>query len=128
MKKILLPLCFLSIMLVVAGCHHDRDHVRAGGVTITNVHAPTSGADSIKFTADTSNLHILLYCPLGGSNHVVIHDMTTGNDLYNGSVTTVEQSFTGFIAGDSYAVICYSGEGTDNFGHVSSSFRNSGTI
>jgi hypothetical protein len=134
MKKLLLLLLCLPLILSLGSCGRDKDkdhdadkdrgHVQ--GVSISNVHAPTSGSDSIKFTPDSANLHILLFCPLGGINHVVIHDMTTGIDFFNGNATTTEQVFSGLIAGDSYAIICFSGPGTTNFSNASSSFRNSG--
>jgi archaellum component FlaF (FlaF/FlaG flagellin family) len=125
MKKILLFLVCLPFALLLGSCHNNNASV-GNSTTITNVHAPTSGSDSIKFTADTSLLHLLIFCPLGGTNHVVVHDMTTGNNPFDANVSTSNQTVAGLIPGDSYAIICYSGTGTTNFQHVASSFRNSG--
>ncbi len=67
-----------------------------------------------------------MFSPLGGTNHVVIHDMTTGNNVFDANVSTTDQLCPPLVAGDNYAIICYSGTGTDNFSHATSSFRNSG--
>ncbi len=126
MKKLLLIL-LLPFAVLIGSCHHNHSSV-GNTTTITNVHAPTSPSDSIKFTADTSHLSLLIFCPLGGTNHVVVHDMTSGNDVFNGDVTTSSQSIASLIPGDTYAVICFSGPGSSsNFVHVTSSFRNSGS-
>ena len=93
---------------------------------ITNVHAPTSGSDSIKFTADTSQIHLSIFSPLGGANHVIVRNMTSGINLLDTTVTSIDQYVSGFIATNNYAIICYSGNSTTNFTHASSSFRNSG--
>ena len=123
MKKILLLLLCLPFAFLINSCSHDGS---VGGTTITNVHAPTTGADSIKFTADTSHLHLMLFSPLGGVNHVIVRDMTAGTNLFDGNVTNTDQIVMGFVSGNSYAVISYSGTGTTNFTQVSSSFKNSG--
>lgn len=130
MKKLLLLLC-IPFIISLMSCDKDKGehhHGNKSGGNITNVHAPTSGSDSIIFTADSGSLRLLLFSPLGGSNHVIIHDVTTSTDLYNGDISNVDHLIAGFIPGDNYTIMCYAGTGgsTTNFTHVSSSFRNSG--
>ena len=134
MKNLVLLLCF-GFLLAGIGCGKKETPAKGGGKGntsgwgITNVHAPTSGSDSVYFTADSSHLGVLLFCPLGGNNHVVIHDWTTNTDIYNDVVSTNDTTTTNFTAGDNYSIRCYSGQGglQSNFLHVSSSYKNSGS-
>jgi hypothetical protein len=133
MKKLQIVL-LVSVFIFAAGCSKKEDGGGEKtppkgnvGSTITNVHAPTSGTDSITFTADTSALQLMVFSPLGGMNHVFVHDATANTDLFNSDVSTADLTISGFIAGDNYMIMCYSGHGTSaNFSHVASSFRNSG--
>ncbi|MEP7233853.1 MAG: hypothetical protein ABI778_01035 [Ignavibacteriota bacterium] len=127
MKKLLFSLLCIPIIFLLVSCHDkDQDYTGGGGSTITNVHAPISGSDSIKFTADTSHLRLLFFSPLGGTNHVIIRDMTVGNNIFDANVSSNDSTVANLIAGNSYAIICYSGTGTTNFSHATSSYRNSG--
>ena len=132
MKKSLLLLLSVAFSFLFLSCDKDKDkgkgHDRNVGSGITNVHAPTSGSDSIKFTADSSSsLQALLFCPLSGSNRVVVRDMTANTNLYDGDVSSTDVYVTGFTPGNNYAIIGYVGPGSSaNFGHASSSYRNSG--
>jgi len=125
MKKILLPLLCLAFALAIGSCQKSSN-AYGNSSTITNVHAPTSASDSIKFTADSGHLHLHIFSPLAGTNHVIIRDMTSGNNIFDANISSADSTVSNFVAGDDYAVICYSGTGTTNFSHATSSFRNSG--
>ncbi|MDP4220080.1 MAG: hypothetical protein Q8916_06745 [Bacteroidota bacterium] len=115
-----------AIVLLGSGCGKKEGHGHGSRGTMGAVHAPTSATDSIKFTPDTAGLRLLLFCPLGGTNHVVVHDLTTNSDLFNSNVSTTEEIVTGFTPGDNYYVLSYFGNGTSTFfTHVTSSYRNS---
>jgi hypothetical protein len=134
LKKTVLLLC-IGFLLTGIGCgkkegvSNGNGGKNVGGSTLTNVHAPTSGSDSIVFTADSSHLGVMMFCPLGGNNHVVVHDYTTNTDIFNSICTANDSVVTNFTPGDSYTIRCYYGGGPtqSNFTHVSSSYRNSGT-
>jgi hypothetical protein len=94
---------------------------------ITNVHAPTTASDSILFTADSSNLSLTLFCPLGGINSVAVRDLTSGSILFGDTIGSVDRVVTGFTPGNNYSIKCFYGSGSPaNFSRVASSFRNSG--
>src|SRR5260221_405940 len=130
-KSLLLLAGILALALTSCDKKHD-DHDGKGRLTnsgsyITNVHAPTSGSDSITFTADSSQLSLIVFSPLGGTNMVIVRDLSTGSFLFRDTVSTQDKNITGFTPGDNYSVVCYSGSGSPtNFGHASSSYRNSG--
>jgi hypothetical protein len=138
MKKLFFLFTTL-LFITIIGCGKKAEEVKPSesnptepkiGATsfLTNVHAPTSGSDSIVFTADSSYIGILLFSPLGGSNHVIIRDLSLNIDVFNSNVTNNDTTFSEFIPGNNYSIKCLSGTGGSQTGftHVASSYRNSG--
>ena len=73
-------------------------------------------------------MKVKLLNPGGGTNHVVVHDITANTNLFNDDVLSDVIDVTGFTASHSYFIKGYAGSGTSiNFSSVTSSYANSTT-
>jgi hypothetical protein len=69
---------------------------------------------------------IYLFNPNGGTNHVLVHDITSNTNVFNDDVSSSAIKVTGFTSGHSYFVLSASGSGgTGNFSYAVSSHANS---